>query len=188
VIFEISKIGRHVWLSAFDSRPENLEQLFQNIAQRYPNIGVQLVDLDRVPGRRYLMLATVNAAMSFRSGRPIAKTLSMEILLFIAGEKQINVALKKIGVVPQTRRIIAVAVGEGGDEFRAAINFIENAFGKEANDGLTEDWPAERVSSVRSGYNIAEPELKAVTRKGEALTSVIERLAIERSALVAAKK
>jgi tRNA threonylcarbamoyladenosine modification (KEOPS) complex Cgi121 subunit len=144
--------------------------------------------MDKVPGQRYLTLAAVNAVKSFHSKQPIAKTLGMELLVYVSGEKQIDAALKRVGVTPGTRRVAAFAVGHSGDQVSGAAKFLAETLGQGSNDQMLDDWSESRVDNVRLGFDIGERELRAVMRKREPVTSAIERLAVERSAMLAARK
>jgi len=188
VNFELPESKLHAWISAFDTRPRSLEDLFRNVAEKYPELSIQLVDLDKVPGQRYLKLATVNACKSFHSKQPIAKTLAMELLLYISAEKQIVKALKQVGITPGTSRTAAVAVGSNRGHVQAAAGFLSNALGRPSQDELLDDWQRHRIKSVRSAFDIDEKELDAVIRKNETEWLAVERLAVERSAMLAAKK
>ncbi len=68
----------------------------------FPNVTVQLFDLDRVAGSRHLLLATINAVKSYDSKRRISRSLGMEILLFVSGTRQISEAVKRVGISPET--------------------------------------------------------------------------------------
>jgi len=188
VIFELSETGMHAWISAFNTSPPSLEELFRSAAEKCPEVSIQLVDLDRVPGQRYLKLATVNATKSFHSKQPIAKTLAMELLLYISAEKQIVKALKRVGITAETRRTAALAVGEHRDHVLAAANFLAGRLGQDSEDRLLDDWPRQRIMNVRSGFDIGEEELGAIVRKDETEPMTVERLAVERSAMLAARK
>jgi hypothetical protein len=79
-------------------------------------------------------------------------------------------------------------VGDSGEQVSGAAKFLAETLGQGSNDQLLDDWPEARIQNVRSDFDIGERELRAVMRKGEPLTSVIERLAVERSAMLAARK
>jgi len=187
VNLEILEAGAHVWFSAVHASPKNIEEFFRLVAEKHPTVSIQVVDLDRVPGHHYLTLAVVNAIHSFRSNHPIGKTLGIELLLYIAGERQITEALKRVGVTPETRRVAVVAVGTP-DELSAMPSFLNDLLEGICDDHLLDEWSQTRIENVRSGFKIGEKELRAIARKEEPVTVSIERLAIERSALVAAKK
>lgn len=186
MIFE-PESGLHAWISAFDTRPQNPEELFRSMVEKYPGVSVQLVDLDMVPGQRYLKLATVNAVKSFHSEQPIAKTLAMELLLYLSAEKQIVRALKRIGITGETHRVAALAVGANSDRVLAAANFLATTLGK-PTDELLQEWSGQRIANVRSSFDIGEAELDAIVQENEPEHMAVERLAIERSAMLAGKK
>ena len=188
MIFEIVQTCDQAWISAFNSTLESVEQFFRALAEECPDVSVQLVDLDKVPGPRYLTLATVNAAKSFHSRQPIAKTLSMELLLYIAGEKQINEALRRVGITSETHRVAAIAVGGSTREVLAAASLLKETLGRDEDDQLLDDWPQLRVENVLSGFDIGAKELEAIARKGEPVHVALDRVAIERSAMLASRR
>jgi tRNA threonylcarbamoyladenosine modification (KEOPS) complex Cgi121 subunit len=172
-------------MSAFDTKPQSIEDLLRSATEKYPYVSVQCVDLDRVPGSHYLLLATVNALKSYRSKQPIAKSLGMELLLYISGNKQINEALTRVGVTSETKRTAAVAVGSSNNQVSATGNYLEQVLGQQGRDDLLDDWPRSRIENVRSAFEIGDKELKAIIRGKEPITNAIERLALERSAMLA---
>ena len=187
MLSEIPQLGQYLWTSAFDTKPQNIEQLLRTAAEKYPDVSVQCVDLDRVPGSHYMLLATVNALKSHRSRQPIAKSLGMELLLYISGSSQINQALARVGVTSETNRTAALAVGSSRNQVLAVGNYLEQVLGQPGRDDLLDDWSRVRIENVRSGFEIGEKELHAIIRGKESITSAIERLAIERSAMLALK-
>jgi len=188
VVFELPDEGLHAWISAFNTRPITPEDLFRTMGEKYPAVSIQLVDLDRVPGQRYLKLATVNAVKSFHSKEPIAKTPAMELLLYISAEKQIVRALKRVGITTETRRIAALAVGASSEEVLAAAQFLAATLGKDSADLLLDEWSKQRIENVRSSFDIGEKELEAIIQENETQAEVIERLAVERSAMLAGRR
>jgi len=185
VLSEIPQFGQYLWMSAFDTKPQSIEDLLRSATEKYPYVSVQCVDLDRVPGSHYLLLATVNALKSYRSKQPIAKSLGMELLLYISGNKQINEALTRVGVTSETKRTAAVAVGSSNNQVSATGNYLEQVLGRQGRDDLLDDWPRSRIENVRSAFEIGDKELKAIIRGKEPITNAIERLALERSAMLA---
>ncbi len=116
MLSEIPQLGQYVWMSAFDTKPQNIETTASERRREVSRVSVQCVDLDRVPGSHYLLLATVNALKSYRSKQPIAKSLGMELLLYISGNGQINEALTRVGVTSETKRTAALAVGSSSNQ------------------------------------------------------------------------
>ena len=96
--------------------------------------------------------------------------------------------MKRVGITTSTKRIAAIVVGDSTDRVSVAGSFLAELLNNRSRDELLDEWSPERVDNVRSGFEIGEKELRAIIRKGEARTKAIERLAIERSAMLAIKK
>jgi len=175
-------------VSGFSTRPADVDATLASIHVKLADVTVQLVDLDRVPGSRYTLLAVLNALRSFHSKQPIAKTLGMEILLYIAANRQIGEAIRRAGISPTTKRTVAVLVGTSKDELTKAIGLLEETIGVKCEDTLVDDWPQDRIKIVQGAFEIGPKELKATLRANETKATAIERLAIERSALLTIRK
>ena len=188
MLFEIKELEECVWISAFDIKPDGVEDVLRSMQERFPEISLQLVDLDKVAGSRYLLLATFNALKSFRSKQPIARSLSMEILLYVAANRQIGEALKNVGVTANTRRVAAIVVGDSREKALNSAGALREILKKEESDQLVDEWDRTRIEHVRSALGIRDKEIGATLRKNEDPAKAVERLAIERSAMLTIKK
>jgi tRNA threonylcarbamoyladenosine modification (KEOPS) complex Cgi121 subunit len=186
--FQLPEFSAHLWISAFASTPHDFDLILRTILEKYPQVSAQFVDLDKVPGSRYLFLATLNALRSFRSREPISRTLSMEILLFISANRQINEAVRRVGITPETRKTAAVLVAPSDEEALGAAHLLSEILKLKSSDELMDQWSIERIENVLSLYGIGSKELKATLKKNEAKEQALERLAIERSALLTVRK
>ena len=178
----------HVWISAFETKPDDFDSVLRQVHDKYPNVSVQFVDLDKVPGSRYLFLATLNGLKSFRSKQPISKTLSMEILLYVSASRQIAEAIRLVGMSSETNKIAVLSVGETEDELSGTAAVLNRTLNQTNNDALVEVWSTARIENVLSLFQIGAKEIKATLRKNESKTQAVERLAIERSALLTVRK
>jgi tRNA threonylcarbamoyladenosine modification (KEOPS) complex Cgi121 subunit len=188
LLFLLPEFGSHVWISGFESRPENLDQILGATQEKFPAVSVQLVDLNKVAGSRYLLLAVFNALKSFQSKHPISRTLGMEILLYVAADRQIIEAPKKVGVTSSTRKTAALAVGSSTDLVSRVGDFLSELLNQKPRDELVDEWPAGRIANVRLAFDIGDKELNATIRKNGSVVEAIQRLVIERSAMLTIKK
>jgi tRNA threonylcarbamoyladenosine modification (KEOPS) complex Cgi121 subunit len=188
VFFEISELGQYVWISGFDAKPPSIGHIHQIVSERFPGTSVQFVDLDKVPGSRYLFVAAYNALKSFSSKHPISRSLAMEILLYVSASRQIVEALKRVGITLETKKIATLAVGPSANEVSATATFLEEIMQRKSADQLLDEWPTTRIQNVRSAFDIRDKELNAILDEREKPIRGLERLAIERSALLAVKK
>lgn len=71
---------------------------------------IQLLRADRIIGREHIETAVELASRSW-SNSPRAKTLGMEILLYAAAERQISMAIEKLGITQGMSKFAVVIVG-----------------------------------------------------------------------------
>lgn len=188
MLFQLPEFSVHVWISGFASKPDDFDVVLRAVQQKHPEISVQFVDLEKVPGSRYLFLATLNALKSFHSKQPISRTLGMEILLYVSGNRQIAEAIQLVGMTSDTRKVAALLVGKSEEEVSAGAELLGQILNQRSDDELIDHWSPVRIDNVLAIFGIGPKELKATLRKDEGKVQAIERLAIERSALLAVKK
>lgn len=91
----------------------NIEKCLE-IAKKFSNergIIVQLMDADMVYGKDHLISAVEHASRAFEEGRNSSSSLSMEILLYASGKKQIKNAIQFSGI-KERKSAIAVIAGK----------------------------------------------------------------------------
>jgi len=187
LLFPLPEYSAFIWISGFTEKPKDLDTVVRAVRDKYPDVSVQFADMNKVPGSRYLLLATLNALKSFHS-KPISKSLSMEILLYTAANRQISEAIRLVGLTPNSEKVTAVLVGKTEQETSGAAELLSKIIGQKSSDKLVDTWSTERVRNVRAIFEIGSKELKATLREDETKTQAIERLAIERSALLTIRK
>jgi tRNA threonylcarbamoyladenosine modification (KEOPS) complex Cgi121 subunit len=111
----------------------------------------------------------------------------MEILLFVSGTRQITEALERVGINQETTRSAALAIASTEQEITTIVNLLIEKFNRNDDDKLLDIWTKERRASVRRVFGIGIKELKATYRVG-GMDMAIEKLAIERSAMLAIAK
>jgi KEOPS complex subunit Cgi121 len=75
------------------------------------NLVIQALDASAVYGKDHLVSAANHALRAFEQKTNATNSLALEILLYAAGERQIQKALKKIGVKKGKQQIAFVVIG-----------------------------------------------------------------------------
>ena len=125
------------------------------------------LDADKLAGEKHLMFAIEKGMNSSKTGRNIAKDPGKEIMLYAAGTRQINKAMK-IGVHNGKNNIALVAIGKDID-----LSGFEKIT---PGNVLQYDRSKDRV--LMDIFNITEEEIKAVG------VDKIPELVLERVTLV----
>ena len=132
---------------------------------------VVLFDADKIAGSAHIESAVAHAKRSFAEGKQIARSLSMEILVYASGQRQCSLA-SKFGLHDGENKVYVLILD--GDEEKAA------ALVREIVSECEPFVPNEERLKAEFGITDAEMEAAGENR--------IEELVIERVALVDAWK
>ena len=131
------------------------------------NLAIQAFDADKLAGKEHLIFAIEKALDSFKKGTNIANDLAKEIMLYAAGMRQINRAVK-IGVHDGLNNIALVAVGD----------MIDLSAFDEIMPCNVLEYIGSKNSALVEIFNITQEEIEAVGAEK------IPELVLERVALV----
>ena len=116
--------------------------------------GCVLINSDYVISLDVLKFAVQKALKSWREKRNVAKTLSMEILLYVSATRQINKALK-IGLKEGANRVIVV-------DLNGCLEKLKELGLKEEDVLQVDDKKIKRIAKF---YEIDEEELNLVGKE-----------------------
>ncbi len=181
------KIGSYsLFVQGFrDARVADSEKVLRDLRGSFPGVDLQLLRADRVAGREHIVFSARNAVDSFQSKDRRAKHLSMEFLLFASGEHQILEAIKLLGVTASSRELALVSLSNTRlDSIRLSNRAMESVKGI-PDDTVLQIKTRKKAEDLKRAYNIPDKELNAAKMPSEEDNSVLKRLIIERSALLA---
>jgi len=134
--------------------------LLKNLGEEL-NIFIQLFDANYIYGREHLQSAIMHAERSIKNNSNLADNPSMEILLYASGERQIKLAINKIGIKDNTETFALVIYSPEGSSLSENITGlcekILTEIGLKRDDSVLEG-----NRGVLERFGIAENELKNV--------------------------
>ncbi|MCW3135949.1 MAG: KEOPS complex subunit Cgi121 [Canidatus Methanoxibalbensis ujae] len=144
------------------------------------DVHIQAFDAKKVASEAHILSAVHKAIRAFRKKRNISPDLSMEILLYAAGERQIHRALE-MGISDGKNRKIAIVIVDprGTRRLKTVAEEVKKRL-KIREEGLGD--LSERAETLKNFFHITDEELNAV---GE---EKLEKLVLERVALLDVKK
>ena len=148
-------------------------------------VCIQAFDAKKEASEQHIRSAVQKALRAFRKKRNISQDLSMEMLLYAAGERQISRALE-MGISEGEQKVVIAVVDPSNTLEEAEMNAIAervkrrmNIKEEELGNILSDN---ERKEALVQFFGITKDELEAV---GE---EKIEKLVLERVALLDVKK
>jgi tRNA threonylcarbamoyladenosine modification (KEOPS) complex Cgi121 subunit len=182
----IEEIDKHYLLSLAFARASisDPEQTLKHLRSINDRVEVQLVKADLIAGPEHLQFAARNALHSFRGARRRSKSLAVELLLYISCQRQIAKAIELLGVDSKDSRVALVALSDSKDAILELDRQANLAIGDERDENLIEIRSKQKMDVLQRSYRVTSREMEAARFLGEADSSVLKRLIVERSALL----
>jgi KEOPS complex subunit Cgi121 len=141
------------------------------------NLVIQVFDATVVYGKDHLISATIHAQRAFEQGRNATNSLALEILLYAAGEQQIQKAIQKIGVKKGEQEIAFVITNDGTLNIKShieksVINKLLRAFHLTSDETVLEG-----NRSTLKRFGITEQEMATVP-EGHYGDLILEKIAL----------
>lgn len=172
----------HIYIGGFRTKSiGDVDTLIKEVGETTSPHIAQLFDADRVAGWEHLYLAAANAVRAFQSGYNIARSLAVEILLYVSCRDQIVEAIELVGISPETERIALLILTEDEEEGLKAYERASKLLGEE--DDFILQVNERKMRRLMELYSISEEELEAV---GEPRARALTLLLVERGALIPA--
>lgn len=141
---------------------------------------VQFFDAELIATWQHLYFAALNGLLAFKDGNNISKTAQMEIVLYSAAQRQIEKAIKAVGLKQKSFNVAILVAGENPSSVKELLYAISNRIGKDPDEAVLE-LTKEKIQKIRQLFKISDAEIEAVleTDFEKALINlIIERMAL----------
>lgn len=182
----IDEINNHYLLSIGFTKPSlpDPEETLKQLRAISSEAQVQLVKADLIGGPEHLQFAARNALHSFNGPQRRSKSLAVELLLYISCQRQIAKAIRLLGVDSRDSRVALVALSHSKDAILELDRHANSMIGGKRDENLIEVTADRKMDALKRSYGVTSREMEATRSVGEADSSVLKRLIIERSALL----
>ncbi|WP_455363225.1 KEOPS complex subunit Cgi121 [[Eubacterium] cellulosolvens] len=188
MILNLSEDGKFVMVSAFEAPPSmDPSVTLRQLRIAIPTAEVQFFDGAHVAGKEHLEIAVTNALHAFKMGTNISRSVTMETLLYASAQRQIDVALARLGVTKDSRIVGLVAFSETKTAAEELENKIARFVRTEMNEALLEDWSEGKATRIMTLYGIGTTELEAIRMPGQGVEEAVRKAVIERVALLSTR-
>lgn len=90
-----------------------MEGLLANVRKQSPKVIVQVIGASRAPNLRAVEMIAAQTLMAARSGSTLAEKPELDLLLRLAGTRQIGEAFRRVGYKSEGKRFFMVVASEG---------------------------------------------------------------------------
>ena len=144
------------------------------------SVDIQFFEAELIATQEHLYFAVLNALQAFKNKTNLSKSLAMEAMLYASAQRQIQKAIIRVGIKPQTHNMAIVIVGDDPRQIEAALETVTKNVGIEPDDSVL-DLTKSKEAEIKKTFEITEEELKVLQNgnQNKAITNiVIERVAL----------
>ncbi|MEM1947768.1 MAG: KEOPS complex subunit Cgi121 [Candidatus Caldarchaeum sp.] len=152
----------------------NVSELLDSVLKNFKN--VQLVDASKVMDWDVFDAAVVNAVLAFGTPKQKAKTIANEILIRLAATTQVDEAIKKLGLTPNSKEAVFYVVGDDSESVVDTVHKLLQ-FTKTSEKELLTDV---EINELQQSYGLTDEQIAAVqaqTRRDAVKLLVIQKIA-----------
>lgn len=106
----LKEYGKYVEITGYDGIEFEKAEMFlkTNRKQTSQNVDIQFFDAELIATQEHLYFAVLNALQAFKNKTNLAKSPAMETMLYASAQRQIQKAILRTGIKPQTHRMALV--------------------------------------------------------------------------------
>ena len=158
----------------------NVDGIFKKLASvdRKHETVSQIFDASRIAGKGHLLHGAKLALIAHATGKNFASSLNIELACWIAGERQINRALEKVGMHKGNRLVAILTVGKTLLGMRRAQADILSGLQIKRDDDVIELAPR-KIAVLLKTFSIPKRELDIAD---------VQKLVLERIALLSLQR
>lgn len=135
----------------------------------------QLFNARVIASQEHLLHASKMALKSLESGGYFANSPEIELTCWVAGRRQINKAIERVGIKSGTEEIAAVTIGENEKEIVKTQNEIFEELGLEEDEKVL-NVTGEEIEDIRNAFSLSKEQLEV----SEPEELVLEKIALLR--------
>jgi tRNA threonylcarbamoyladenosine modification (KEOPS) complex Cgi121 subunit len=162
----------------------DLRNIFDKILSKNNDIVIQCINPKGIAGIKHIYHAVRLTLRAFQRNRSRSKNLSVELLLYLAGRRQINESLKFLGLTSNMQHILIIAISNSKKEVYDSVNNLILTLGEELPLTFLGKEKISNPKYIIDIFSINEEELNATYLNPlEDFKNVLEKLVLERLAL-----
>jgi tRNA threonylcarbamoyladenosine modification (KEOPS) complex Cgi121 subunit len=159
------------------------EAFLKTERKKTSHADIQFYDAILIATYQHLYFAILNALQAFKNKTNISKSLSMETMLYASAQRQIQKAIQRCGIKPETTCMAVVIIGENPAQVETLLQAVTACLGVKPDERVL-GMSKVKEKKIKETFQITDEELKTVIKNNK-LDEALVNLVIERVALLA---
>jgi tRNA threonylcarbamoyladenosine modification (KEOPS) complex Cgi121 subunit len=185
MLYHLKEYGKYAEITGYKNIKFAVAEEFlkANRKETREKVDLQFFDASLIATHEHLYFAVLNALQAFRNKTNISKSPAMETMLYASAQRQIQKAIQRCGIKPETTSTAVVIIGEDQTLLKTTLEVITACFGVEPELKVFEMSNFKEQKIIET-FQITDQEIQTVIRN-ESRTEAVVNLVIERVALLA---
>ena len=185
MLHQLKEYGKYAEITGFRNMKFAKAEKFlkANRKENRENLDVQFFDAQLIATKEHLYFAALNALQAFQNKTNVSKSPAMETMLYASAQRQIQKAIERCGIKPETTSMAIIIIGEDPTRLKTMLQAISTCVGVEPDEKVLEISKFKEQKIIET-FEITDEELKAVTKSENRVEAVVN-LVVERVALLA---
>jgi tRNA threonylcarbamoyladenosine modification (KEOPS) complex Cgi121 subunit len=147
------------------------------------NSHIQFFNAELIATQEHLYFAVLNALQAFKNKKNISKSPAMETILYASAQRQIQKAIQRLGIKPETTSMAVVIIGENPNQIQTVLQEVTVCIGMEPDEKVLE-MTKTKEKKIQETYQITKEEIETIVKNDDREKAIVN-LIIEQAALLA---
>jgi KEOPS complex subunit Cgi121 len=165
---------------------EDANAFLEHFRKENREASVQFFDAKHVAGPQHLYFAALNALNAFEKNTNISNNLAVEALLYASAQRQINKAVKMLGIKQDSSEVAALIITENRHKNSDYLRLVTKTVPGERDDSVLE-LTNKKSGNIKKLFGISDLEFETKLEKEGLEKQALTDLVIERMALLVTK-
>ena len=170
----IEEYGKYVEITGYRNIAfAQAEAFLKENRKQTPTVDIQFFDADLIATQEHLYFAALNALQAFKGKTNISKSPAMETMLYASAQRQIQKAIERCGIKPQTTNMAVVIIGDDQKRIETLLQTVTKCIGMQPDETVLQ-MTTTKEEKIKKAFEITEEELKTerktTTAKRQLLT------------------
>jgi tRNA threonylcarbamoyladenosine modification (KEOPS) complex Cgi121 subunit len=173
--------GRYVEITGYRNiRFEAAEAFLKANRKQTQTVDIQFFNADLIATQEHLYFAVLNALQAFKDKTNHSKSPAMETMLYASAQGQIQKAIDRSGINPQTKNMAVTLIGEDPAQIQNTLQTLTKCVGSGPDESVLEMTKAKEAKIKKAfGIQTAEIETLQTSEPKDAIVNlVIEQMAL----------
>ncbi|MBS7622644.1 hypothetical protein KEJ39_03095 [Candidatus Bathyarchaeota archaeon] len=185
MIREMQGYGRYVLIEGLTAdKPIRFEELMRRLTVEAPNSLIQIMDGRGIVGYEHVFFAVLNSFKASRNRQMICEDLNLEIMVYASTQRQIKNGIEMLGVKGDSKQLVLAAVSEDPGELLKLQEAVSGFEDLHLDSSVLTSWSQDRLDRAKKIFGVSDEEFESVCLKDLPANEVLEKLVIEKMALL----